>query len=98
MPISFSPAGADTLSLQFSLRDEQGLEVADARVEDFPARGHMADFLDEIFADYFAQGGDTDNFTGTVVVQVEGGEVAATALELGPNPGEFASLPVTELR
>ena len=32
-----------------------------------------------------------------LVVEVTGGRVAATALELGPMPGQFTTLPVTPL-
>jgi len=40
---------------------------------------------------------DTSDFQGTLVVQVTGGKVAATALELGTQAGEFTTLPVTSL-
>ena len=41
---------------------------------------------------------DTNDFEGTLVVEVTGGEVAATALELGNQPGQFTTLPVTPLQ
>ena len=63
-----------------------------ATVPDFPASGHLARFIGELFP--FA---DTDDFEGTLVVEVTGGAVAATALELGPGPGQFTTLPVAPL-
>jgi hypothetical protein len=40
---------------------------------------------------------DTDDFQGTLVVQVTDGNVATAALELGTVVGEFTTLPVTPL-
>jgi hypothetical protein len=85
---------AQTITMNLSLRNEQGGEEATRTIEGFPDRGHLADFVTELFSDFFAQ---NDTFTGTLVVTVEGGKVAATALELGGNPGEFTTLPVTPI-
>ena len=60
---------------------QAGEEIATATIEDFAASGHLAKFLQELFP-----GVDTNDFQGTLVVQVTGGKVAATALELG-TPG-----------
>ena len=48
--------------------------VATASIEDFPAGGHVAKFINELFLDT-----DTDSFEGTLVVEVTGGKVSATA-------------------
>jgi len=85
---------AQTITLNLSLRNEQGDEEATNTIVDFPDRGHLADFVTELFSDFFAQ---RESFSGTLVVTVEGGKVAATALELGRNPGEFTTLPVTPI-
>ncbi|MDA2938535.1 hypothetical protein MYX75_09770 [Acidobacteria bacterium AH-259-A15] len=39
-----------------------------------------------------------DDFQGTLVVEVTGRKVSATALELGTEPGQFTTLPVTPLQ
>ena len=80
-----TPAGLEAL--------QDGEPIATTSIEDFPAGGHVAKFINELFPDT-----DTDNFEGTLVVQVTGGKVAATALELGTQPGEFTTLPVTALQ
>ena len=84
-PGQITPAGFETL--------QDGEPVATTNIDDFPAGGHVAKFINELFPDT-----DTDNFEGTLVVQVTDGKVAATALELGTQPGEFTTLPVTPLR
>jgi hypothetical protein len=80
----------ETVTLQLSLRSGASQMAASQLV--IPASGHTAKFIDELF-----QGADTSNFNGTLVVRVQGGKVAATALELGPTPGQFTTLPVTRL-
>ena len=44
-----------------------------------------------------SHGQDWDDFEGTLVVEVSDGRVAAIALELGTQPGQFTTLPVTPL-
>ena len=65
-------------------------------IEDFPAGGQLAQFIggggEVLFPD-----ADTDDLEGTLVVGVTGGKVAATALELGTQAGQFTTLPVTPL-
>ena len=62
-------------------------------IADFAGRGHLAQFIDELFAS-----ADTSDFQGSLVVEVVGeGRIAATSLELGTRPGEFTTLPVTPL-
>lgn len=84
------------LSLTLTLRNELGEEVAVRVIDDFPVRGHLAQFIGGA-GDVLFPSVDTSDFTGTLVVEVTGGEVAATALELGQSPGEFTTLPVTPL-
>ena len=84
-PGQITPAGFDTF--------QDGEPVATTSIDDFPAGGHVAKFINELFP-----GTDTDNFGGTLVVEVTDGKVAATALELGTQPGEFTTLPVTALQ
>ncbi|MDA2931450.1 hypothetical protein MYX84_16145, partial [Acidobacteria bacterium AH-259-O06] len=54
--------------------------------------GHLAQFIDQLFTE-----ADTSDFEGTLVVQASDGKIAATALELGPEAGQFTTLPVTPL-
>ena len=85
------------VTLNLTLRDEQGQEVVARTIEDFPARGHLVQFIggegDVLFPE-----ADTDDFQGTVTVVVTGGKVAATALELGTVAGQFTTLPVTPVQ
>lgn len=57
------------------------------------ANGHTAKFIQELFPS-----ADTGEFEGTLTVTAEGGNVVGTAIQLGSNPGEFTTLPVTPLR
>ena len=86
------------VTLDLTLRDPQGAPVPNgtSTIADFPAGGHLAQFIG-------GPGGlfpeaDTDDFQGTLVVQVTGGNAAAAALELGTLAGEFTTLPVTPLQ
>ena len=81
------------LHLQLVTKDGEEVAGATLLIEDFPAQGHLAAFINELF-----QEADLDDFTGSLIVRVEGGEVAATALELGSQAGQFTTLPVTPLR
>jgi hypothetical protein len=87
----FNP-GADPVSVALSLRDPGGVEVATGSIDDLAGQGHVAQFIQEFFE------GVPDPFTGTIVAQVTGGRVAATALELDAGAGEFTTLPVTPLQ
>lgn len=79
------------IDVDLSLRQD-GKEIATARLDSLPAHGHIARFFDQLFP-----GVDTKDFTGTLLATSVGGPMAATVLQLGPNPGEFASLPVVPL-
>lgn len=80
------------VNIELSLRSGDR-EVASTRLDNFPAHGHLARFINELF-----RAVNTDNFVGTLVVRVSDGELAGTALELGPKPGQFTTLPVIPLR
>ena len=83
--------------LDLTLRNRQGQALPNGTrtIVDFPAGGHLARFINE--AELFPNA-DTNAFEGTLVVEVTGGKVAATALELGSEPGQFTTLPVTPLQ
>lgn len=83
---------AQDVTLMLSLRSLEGREVpGGASSEHLPANGHLAKFLDALFPMAL-----TTNFQGTLVVTVAtpGGAVAATALQIGAQSGEFTTLPV----
>ena len=77
-----------------AVRNKQGEALANGTktIESLASGGHVAQFIDELFPN-----ADTDDFDGTLVVQVTGGKVAATVLELGTEAGQFTTLPVTPL-
>lgn len=91
--VALQNTGTTAITIRLSLRDEAGVEVANRTIAGFAGRGHLAQFIDELFAS-----ADTNDFQGSLVVEVVGvGRIAATALELGTQPGEFTTLPVTPL-
>ncbi len=92
--VALSNAESHAVSLDLTLRNQQGQEVPGGRrtIENFPARGHLARFIDELLPE-----AEISGFEGTLVVNATGGQIAATALELGPAPGQFTTLPVTPL-
>jgi hypothetical protein len=81
--------------IRLSLLDAQGITVPDgtAVIEDFPALGHLARYVDQLFPE-----ADTKDFRGAIVLESEGGEIAAMAVEMGHEPGQFTTLPVTPLK
>ncbi len=82
--------------VQLELRDEDGqLLGPDAVVQrEIPSQGRIAEFVDELFPDV-----DTSDVVGTVVIVLDEGEddasFSAISLELGFEPGQFTSLPVS---
>ena len=88
--------GSQAVTLNLTLRNPQGEVVPNGTrtITDFPVAGHLAQFFggdgEVLFPD-----ADTDDFAGTLVVEVTGGRVAATALELGTEAGQFTTLSVT---
>ncbi|MBI3939213.1 MAG: hypothetical protein HY315_00125 [Acidobacteria bacterium] len=79
------------VTLDLSLWDGKGQPVANGKraIANLAAGGQIAQFINELFPTAM-----TDDFQGTLLVQVTGGKVAATALELGSAPGQFTALPV----
>ena len=79
------------LTLRVRLR-QGGVDIGDTNIV-IPAGGHRAKFINELFQ------GVANDFAGTLVIQIQDGSglFSATALELGSNPGEFTTLPVTPL-
>ena len=86
------------VTLEMTLRDAEGTPVLDGTttIVDFPAGGHLAQFIGGLGEVLFPDA-NTDDFQGTLVVQVTGGNVASATLELGTVAGEFTTLPVTPL-
>jgi len=86
--------GQDPVTLQLTLRDEAGEAVPGGThtIEEFPSLGHLAKFIEELF-----QEADTDDFRGTLVVEVTGGRVAASIMEFDSATAKFTTLPVTPL-
>jgi hypothetical protein len=79
------------VQVRMTLLREEGVAAARgaATIENFAGSGHFAGFIDELFKD-----AETDDFKGSIRVEIVGGSVAATALELGGEPGQFTTLPV----
>jgi hypothetical protein len=96
--IAIYNTASQSVALNLTLQDAQGRPVpnGEVNIEDFPAGGHLARFVggdgEVLFPDL-----NTNDFQGTLAVRVTGGKVAAAALELGVQPGEFTTLPVTPL-
>ena len=84
--------GTGPVDIALSLRTTADGEVATANIEDFAGRGHLAKFISELFPN-----ADTSDFEGSLVAKVTGGSIVATVLELGTQPGQFTTLPVTPL-
>lgn len=83
------------VGIRMRLRDTDGEEIPGGlRTRAVPAGGHFAEFINQSFPS-----ADLDDFVGTLTVEVTtlNALVAATALELGGQPGQFTTLPVTPL-
>jgi hypothetical protein len=83
------------VALRMTLRDRSGHQVTGGlHTRTLVANGHLSKFVGEFF-----QNADLVGFEGTVTVEVTtpNALIAATALELGTQPGEFTTLPVTPL-
>lgn len=84
--------GSNGVAVRITLNDSVGTPRGTIDQVLLP-NSRIAQFIDEIFPG-IAMG----DFLGTVVVEVVGGgEVSAVALELGTQPGQFTTLPVTVL-
>ena len=86
--------GAKAVRLNLVLRNAGGLPVVNgaATIELQPG-GHVARFIDQLFPN-----ADTADFQGTITATAEGGTIAATAIQLGSQAGQFTTLPVTEMQ
>ncbi len=82
--------GSQAVDLQLTLRDTSGTPVVSSAIEGFPARGHLAKYVSELYP----KSGD---FEGTLTVEASGGNVSGTAIELGSQAGQLTTLPVTRL-
>ncbi|MFB3903589.1 MAG: hypothetical protein ACE15E_09060 [Acidobacteriota bacterium] len=82
--------GPEPVNLQLTLRDTGGRLVAESTVEAFPGRGHLAQYVSEMCP-------EARDFEGTLTVEASGGNVSGTAIELGSQPGQLTTLPVTRL-
>ena len=91
--IAVHNSGIIPVALGLELRTREGQEIASSSIPEFAAGGHLARFIDELFPNV-----DSRDLDGTLVVRVESGRVAATVLVLGPEAGQFASLPVIPLQ
>jgi hypothetical protein len=92
--VAIQNVGDKPITVELTLCDEYGEPVPNGTqiLEDLPAMGHQARYIHELFPE-----ADTDNFAGTLVVSVEGGQVAAMAIEMGSEAGQFTTLPVMPL-
>ena len=91
--VAESTSGA-AITLNLTLRDSTGAAVQGGEAErNLGDNGHLAKFIDELFPE-----ADTADFTGTLTVTAAGGTIAATAIELGNQPGQFTTLPVNALQ
>jgi hypothetical protein len=82
------------VTVNLSLRDRSGTVIPNGTktVPDLAGLGHFAKFIHELFPQ-----AALDDFEGSLTVEVSGGRIAATALELGSTAGQFTTLPVAPL-
>lgn len=88
-------SGQQTIQVRLRLRQANGTLLAGAEsTVELEGGGHLAKFADELF-----KGVNLSGFEGTLTAEVVGGpgRLAATALELGAQTGQFTTLPVTPL-
>jgi hypothetical protein len=91
--MAVAAAGA-AVNLTLMLRDQNGTVVNGGQSSlTLAANSHLAQFVEQLFPD-----AATKEFEGTLTVTSEGGDVIATAIQLGSRSGEFTTLPVTSLR
>ena len=83
------------VTVDLSLRDPSGTIIPNGRatVPQLAALGHFALFVHQLFPQ-----ATLDDFEGSLTVEVSGGRITATALELGSTAGQFTTLPVAPLR
>lgn len=95
--VAIRNAFKDWITVDLTLQDEEGQAVAGGTaVRQIPVNGRLSEFIEEYFP-----GADTDNFRGTILIEVRTtghliGQVDVIGLELevgGGNP-KFTTLPV----
>ncbi|HSR51463.1 MAG TPA: hypothetical protein VLV83_11585 [Acidobacteriota bacterium] len=85
--------GIEDIDVELTLKDASGQVIAEGReLISVAAQGRIASFIDELFPD-----ADLEDFQGTICVLALSGEIAVVALELGAQPGEFTTLPVSPI-
>lgn len=86
------------VTISLSLRDKDGHQMANGTAtRSLLASGHFAEYIWQLFPQVLNSGA-LDDYDGSLVVQVSGGKVAATALDLGTTLGQFTTLPVAPIR
>ena len=92
--LAIENAESTVVQAQLTLLGSDGTAVPNgtATIDNLPGSGHVSRFIDELFPE-----AATDDFEGSVRVEVIGGSLAAVALELGSAPGQFTTLPVIDL-
>jgi hypothetical protein len=93
--VAIRNAGEETVTVDLSLKDEDGGVVANGTaVRVIPVNGRVSEFIDEYFPN-----AQTAGFQGTMCIEAQSGQIAAVGLELelgGANP-KFTTLPVVPL-
>ena len=93
--VAIRNASREEISVHLTLRDD-GQVIRFGGITDLtiPAQGQVAKFIQELFPEL-----DTANFQGTLLIDPAGrGKVAVVALELGSEPGQFTTLPVSPVQ
>ncbi len=85
----------EEITVDLSLKNNAGQEVANGQATPLvlAPRSQVARFIQQLFPN-----ADTASFEGSICVTARSGRVAAVALELGAEPGEFTTLPVAPIR
>ena len=91
--VALQNPGNQAIALNLCLLDGQGQVFEKTTFASLTAKGHQARFISQLFPV-----GATSDFEGALVVEVTGGLVSTTALELGTQVGEFTILPVKPLQ
>lgn len=82
----------EAITVQLTLKDPSGQVVENGTATlTIPGQGQVAKFIHELF------NADTTDFEGTISAEAESGRIAVVALELGAQPGEFTTLPVSPI-
>jgi hypothetical protein len=82
------------VTVSMSLKDLNGTTIPNGTaISSLEGLGHTAAFIYQLFPN-----AALDDFRGSLVAEVSGGRVAATALDLGTTAGQFTTLPVVPLR